>query len=102
MTGASVPGMPASHPTISLLPTATSDDPRLAMWRLPGLDTVLREAWEAGVVLTGVSGGSICWPVGGTTDSFGPELRPVTDGFGFLPHANGVGDGGRLLLVAPA
>ena len=37
-------------------------------------------AWQAGVVLTGVSAGSICWHVGGTTDSFGPELRPVTDG----------------------
>src|SRR6478609_4141619 len=47
-------------------------------------------AGEAGVVLTGVSAGSICWHVGGTTDSFGPELRPVTDGLGLLPYANGV------------
>ncbi|MBV9593985.1 MAG: peptidase E, partial [Actinobacteria bacterium] len=31
-----------------------------------------------------------CWHVGGTTDSFGPELRPVTNGLGFLPYANGV------------
>jgi hypothetical protein len=28
--------------------------------------------------------------VGGTTDSFGPDLRPVTDGLAFLPYANGV------------
>lgn len=62
----------------------------LAMWRLHGLDTVMREAWEAGVVLTGVSAGSICWHVGGPTDSFGPELRPVTDGLGLLPYGNGV------------
>ena len=62
----------------------------LALWRLHGLDTVLREAWEAGVVLTGVSAGSICWHVGGTTDSFGPELRPITDGLALLPYANGV------------
>lgn len=62
----------------------------LSMWRLHGLDTVLREAWQAGVVLTGVSAGSICWHAGGTTDSFGPALRPVTDGLGFLPHSNGV------------
>ena len=34
--------------------------------------------------------GSICWHVGGTTDSFGPELRPITDGLGLLPYANGV------------
>jgi Peptidase family S51 len=37
-----------------------------------------------------VSAGSICWHVGGTTDSFGPQLQPVTDGLGLLPYANGV------------
>lgn len=57
----------------------------LALWRLHGLDAILREVWEAGVVLTGGSAGSLCWFEGGTTDSFGPELRPVTDGLGFLP-----------------
>lgn len=62
----------------------------LAMWRLHGLDTALREAWQAGVVLTGVSAGSICWHAGGTTDSFGPELRPITNGLGLLPFSNGV------------
>jgi peptidase E len=62
----------------------------LAMWRLHGWDDSLRTAWQAGVVLTGVSAGSICWHVGGTTDSFGPELQPVTDGLGFVPFANGV------------
>jgi peptidase E len=39
-------------------------------------------------VLKGVSAGSLCWHVGGTTDSFGPELRPVTDGLAFLPYSN--------------
>lgn len=62
----------------------------LAVWRLHGLDAVMRECWEAGIVLTGVSAGSICWHAGGTTDSYGPELRPVTDGLGLLPYANGV------------
>lgn len=62
----------------------------LALWRLHGLDRSLRQAWEAGVVVTGVSAGSICWHVGGTTDSFGPDLRSVTDGLGFLPFSNGV------------
>lgn len=62
----------------------------LAMWRLHGLDEIFREAWQAGVVLTGVSAGSICWHAGGTTDSFGPDLRPITDGLGLLPHSNGV------------
>jgi peptidase E len=62
----------------------------LAMWRLHGIDLAMREAWQAGVVLTGVSAGSICWHSGGTTDSFGPRLRPVTDGLGLVPYSNGV------------
>jgi peptidase E len=62
----------------------------LAVWRVHGLDTVFREAWERGIVLAGVSAGSLCWHVGGTTDSFGPDLRPVTNGLGFLPYSNGV------------
>jgi peptidase E len=62
----------------------------LAMWRLHGWDEPLREAWQAGVVLTGVSAGSICWHSGGPTDSYGPELQPVTDGLGFVPFSNGV------------
>jgi len=62
----------------------------LALWRLHGVDDAMRAAWEAGVVLAGVSAGSICWHVGGTTDSFGPELRPVTNALAFLPYANGV------------
>lgn len=62
----------------------------LAVWRAHGVDEILREAWESGVVLAGVSAGSICWHVGGATDSFGPELQPVTNGLGFLPYGNGV------------
>jgi peptidase E len=62
----------------------------LALWRVHGLDRVFRECWEAGVVLAGVSAGSVCWHVGGTTDSFGPELRPLTDALSFLPFSNGV------------
>ncbi|MPQ97629.1 peptidase E [Modestobacter sp. I12A-02628] len=62
----------------------------LAVWRVHGLDEVLAECWRAGVVLAGVSAGSICWHVGGTTDSFGPQLRPVTNGLALLPWSNGV------------
>ncbi len=62
----------------------------LNLWRLHGLDEVFRRVWEAGVVLAGVSAGSICWHAGGTTDSFGPELRAVTDGLGLVPYGNGV------------
>jgi peptidase E len=56
----------------------------LAVWRVHGLDNILLAAWQAGVVLAGVSAGAICWFEGGTTDSFGPDLRPFTDGLGFL------------------
>ncbi len=62
----------------------------LAVWRVHGLDEILREAWENGIVLGGISAGSICWHTGGTTDSFGEDLRPVTNGLGFLPYSNGV------------
>src|SRR5215216_1833562 len=62
----------------------------LAVWRVHGLDEIFHQVWEAGVVLGGVSAGSICWHVGGTTDSFGPDLRPVTNGLALLPYSNGV------------
>lgn len=62
----------------------------LAVWAVHDLGPMLRAAWRAGVVLSGVSAGSLCWFEGGCTDSFGPELRAVTNGLGFLPFANGV------------
>jgi dipeptidase E len=63
----------------------------LAIWRVHGVDTALREAWEAGVVLAGWSAGAICWFEGGVTDSFGPELVALSDGLrllagSFCPH----------------
>lgn len=60
----------------------------LAVWRAHGLDAAFERVWRAGVVLSGVSAGSLCWHVGGTTDSFGPQLRPVTDALGLLPYGN--------------
>jgi peptidase E len=56
----------------------------LAVWRVHQLDRILRAAWQAGVVLAGVSAGAICWFEGGTTDSFGVDLRPFTGGLGLL------------------
>jgi peptidase E len=57
----------------------------LAIWRVHGFDRALREAWEAGVVLTGTSAGMICWFESGVTDSFGPQLGAIRDGLGLLP-----------------
>jgi dipeptidase E len=66
----------------------------LAIWRVHGFDEILREAWEAGVVVTGWSAGMICWFEAGITDSFGPQLDGMRDGLGFLdgsacPHYDG-------------
>src|SRR5436190_20825295 len=47
----------------------------LAVWRTHGLDKLLREAWENGVVLWGASAGMICWFEAGVSDSFGPQLE---------------------------
>jgi peptidase E len=62
----------------------------LALWKLHEVDAVIREAYDRGVILGGVSAGSLCWFQGGPTDSFGPELRPITNGLGFLPFGNAV------------
>jgi peptidase E len=56
----------------------------LAVWRVHRVDQLMRRAWESGIVLSGVSAGAICWFEGGTTDSFGPQLRPFTAGLGLL------------------
>lgn len=57
----------------------------LAIWRMHGLDETLRQAWERGVVLAGISAGGLCWFEAGVTDSLSPELVPWRDGLGFLP-----------------
>jgi len=56
----------------------------LAVWRDWEVPDILRKAWDAGVVLTGVSAGAICWFEQGLTDSFADGLRPL-EGLGFLP-----------------
>ncbi|MEI6109649.1 MAG: Type 1 glutamine amidotransferase-like domain-containing protein, partial [Actinomycetes bacterium] len=62
----------------------------LALWKLHGVDVAARDAWERGVVMAGVSAGSICWHVGGPTDSFGPKLETVTNALSLIPYGNGV------------
>jgi len=66
----------------------------LAVWRVHGVDTVLREAWSEGIVLGGPSAGANCWFEASITDSFGPALAGLADGLGllsgsFCPHYDG-------------
>lgn len=56
----------------------------LAVWRAHGLDSVLREAGESGVLLCGISAGACCWFESALSDSFGPPA-PLADGLGLLP-----------------
>src|SRR3954451_22370106 len=60
----------------------------LALWRAHGLDAVLREAWQAGVVLAGLSAGSMCWFEGGITMGVGHPAPAA--GLGLLPGSNSV------------
>lgn len=48
-----------------------------AIWRAQGIDVVLRQAWDRGIVLGGSSAGSLCWFEEGTTDSRPKELSIV-------------------------
>ena len=57
----------------------------LGVWRVHGVDDILREAWERGIVLCGTSAGASCWFEACVTDSFGPVLAPLHDGLGLLP-----------------
>jgi dipeptidase E len=60
----------------------------LVLWREWGLDAMLREAWLSGIVMAGISAGSICWFQQGLSDSVIPgDLAPL-DCLGFLPGSN--------------
>jgi len=68
----------------------------LAVWRDWGFDTVLREAYERGILLCGSSAGAICWFEAGVTDSIAGALTPLAC-LGFLagsycPHYDGEKD----------
>jgi dipeptidase E len=56
----------------------------LAVWRAHGVDRLLREAYDRGILLCGISAGANCWADASHTDSFGP-LTTLPDGLGLLP-----------------
>lgn len=60
----------------------------LAIWRAHGLPAVLRDAWERGIALCGLSAGSMCWFSAGVTKGYGPPR--AVPGLGFLPASNSV------------
>lgn len=77
----------------------------LAIWRAHGLDEILREAWEQGTVLAGLSAGAMCWFEGGITTSSGAPAP--AEGLGFLPgsmsvHLDGEPDRRRPYVEAVA
>ena len=55
----------------------------LAVWKDWGLDLILKEAYEKGVIMCGVSAGAICWFEEGVTDSWSEDLK-VIDCLGFV------------------
>jgi dipeptidase E len=57
----------------------------LAVWRESGLDRALRDAWQDGKLLCGISAGAICWFEQAISDSVVEgELHPLKC-LGFLP-----------------
>ncbi len=58
----------------------------LAVWREWELPKILRQAWNSGIVLAGISAGAICWFEWGVTDSWAEHLAPLRC-LGWLPGA---------------
>jgi len=59
----------------------------MAIWKAQGIDTVLRKAYDKGIILSGGSAGSLCWFQGGTTDSRPKDLS-IVHGLGFIPTSH--------------
>ena len=49
----------------------------LAVWKEWNLSKILQNAYEKGIVMSGVSAGAICWFEKGVTDSFAKELNII-------------------------
>jgi dipeptidase E len=59
----------------------------IAIWKAQGIDTVLRKAYERGIILAGGSAGSLCWFTGGYSDSR-PKQLSIVYGLAFLPFSH--------------
>ena len=49
----------------------------LAVWKDWGLEKILKQAYETGTIMCGVSAGAICWFEYGITDSWEDELKII-------------------------
>jgi peptidase E len=58
----------------------------LGVWRAHGLDAALHACWERGIVLCGLSAGSLCWFDSAITAFHGTPQ--AVQGLGLLPHSN--------------
>jgi dipeptidase E len=58
----------------------------LGVWRAHGVDEILSDAWQRGVVLCGLSAGSLCWFSEAVTGFHGAPQ--VVEGLGLLPFSN--------------
>jgi dipeptidase E len=59
----------------------------LAIWQAHGIDKMLRQAYDRGIVLGGEGAGSVCWFEQALTDSRPGKLTPL-DCLGFLKGSN--------------
>ncbi len=59
----------------------------LALWQEWGIDGLLREAYERGAILAGLSAGAICWFEEGVTDSVTGQLGAIR-ALGLLPGSH--------------
>ena len=59
----------------------------LAIWKAQGIDTILRKAYNKGIILGGGSAGSLCWFTGGFTDSR-PKKLSLVECLGFIANSH--------------
>jgi dipeptidase E len=60
----------------------------IGTWAAHGIDLMLRAAWEDGVVMAGLSAGSLCWFDQAMTAFHGANRK--VSGLGLLPYSNAV------------
>jgi dipeptidase E len=60
----------------------------IALWKAWELDVILKEAWENGIILCGLSAGSLCWFESGVSNYLNNDTMSVLNALGFLPGSH--------------